>query len=135
MKGVDHIGIAVLDIEKAIQNYIKLFGAKVVHDEVVASQKLRAVFIKTGKQKIELITPMSALSPVYSFLKKRGEGVHHVAYKTKDILKEMARLKNEGYRLVYKEPVIGAANKWVNFIHPKDANGVLIELCQKRDIQ
>ncbi len=130
MKGIDHIGIAVKDIDQAIANYTKLMNAKVIHDEIVDSQSLRAVFIKIGKQKIELLHPTSDKSPVAKFLAKRGEGVHHIAFRTKNIKKEIKRLQFEGYHLINETPIKGAYNKWVSFLHPKDANGVLVELCQ-----
>ncbi len=132
IKKIDHIGIAVHDIEQAIRNYTNLLQAKVIHDEIVPSQHLRAVFIKLAKQKIELLYPLNSNSPVAKFLEKRGEGVHHIAFRTNDIRKEIQRLKKEGYRLIQDEPILGAYNKWVCFLHPKDAQGVLIELCQPR---
>ncbi len=131
LKKIDHIGIAVKDMDRAISCYTSMLSSKVIHDEVVESQKLRAVFIKVGKQKIELLYPIDSDSPVAKFLEKRGEGVHHVAFKTKDIEKEIARLALQGYTIINKKPIKGANNKLVSFLHPKDAHGVLVELCQE----
>lgn len=130
---LDHIGIAVKDLAQAIDNYTGLIHGALSHEETIDSQGVKAAFIKLGKQSIELLQPIHDQSPVAKFISKRGEGVHHVAFKVKDIRKEMTRLREEGYRLINDDPVMGANNKLVCFIHPKEGNGVLIELCQKQN--
>ncbi|MCL4144093.1 UNVERIFIED_CONTAM: hypothetical protein GTU68_015495 [Idotea baltica] len=132
MKGIDHIGIAVHDLDAAIATYSRIQNVENVYRETIATQGVEAAFIKVGKQNIELISPINETSPIAKFLKKRGEGIHHVAFKTKNIIKKMDKMKAQGFRLLSEKPVIGAHQKLVCFVHPKDVHGVLIELCQKQ---
>jgi methylmalonyl-CoA/ethylmalonyl-CoA epimerase len=129
---LDHIGIAVHSIEEAESKYKKILGYGCYHYETLPEQKVKAGFIKVGDQKLELLEPLSDNGPIEKFLRKRGPGMHHTAFLVEDIISEMYRLEEEGFRLLDKEPRIGALNKWVCFIHPKDVDGVLIELCQPR---
>ena len=101
-------------------------------EEVVESEGVRTSFFKAGPNKIELLEATNPESPIAKFIEKRGEGIHHVAYAVEDIAAEMDRLKREGFRLLNDAPKAGADNKWVCFLHPKDAGGTLIELCQDR---
>jgi methylmalonyl-CoA/ethylmalonyl-CoA epimerase len=127
---IDHIGIAVKDIEASSALFSTVLNQKPSSFERVESQKLSAVFFKMKDTSFELLEPISSDSPISKFLEKKGEGIHHVALIVDDIKAEMERLKNEGFNPLTPEPYVGANNKLVCFFHPKDTNGVLIELCQ-----
>lgn len=131
MKKIEHIGIAVKDFSKANGLYYQLLGEEPYKTEVVESEQVSTSFFKVGDTKIELLEALSEDSPIGKFLETRGEGIHHIAFEVSDILAEMARLKKEGFRLLSELPKKGADNKLVCFVHPKSANGVLIELCQE----
>ncbi len=133
MKKIEHIGIAVKDIEAANEVYKKLFGYEHYKTESVASEGVKTSFFKCGNNKIELLEAMTEDSPIAKFIEKRGEGVHHIAFAVDDIKAEVDRLEKEGFVILNKEPKKGADNKWVVFLHPKSTNGVLIELCQDRE--
>ena len=130
---IDHIGIAVRDLEGAIQTYEKILNTSCFKREVVESEKVDTAFLQTGESKIELLGGTSPDSVINSYIDKRGEGIHHVAFEVDDIEKEMKRLQNEGFRLLNETPKKGADNKLVAFLHPKGQNGVLVELCQSMD--
>ena len=130
MKKIEHIGIAVLNLEHSNALFRSLFNKKHYKVETVASEGVRTSFFKIGPNKIELLEAMDENSPISKFIEKRGEGIHHIAYEVDDILSEMKRLKEEGFTLLNDKPKKGADGKWVCFIHPKSANGVLVELCQ-----
>ena len=132
MRKIEHIGIAVKDIAGAGIIYEKLLNTKVYKIEDVESEGVKTAFLQTGPNKIELLEPTSADSPISKFIEKRGEGIHHIAFDVEDIVAEMERLKKEGFVLLNETPKQGADNKLVCFIHPKSANGVLIELCQEK---
>ena len=127
---IDHIGIAVKDIEVSSALFSTILNRKPFSFERVESQKLSAVFFKMEDTSFELLEPISSDSPISKFLEKKGEGIHHVALIVDDIKAEMERLKNEGFNPLTQEPYVGANNKLVCFFHPKDTNVVLIELCQ-----
>ena len=112
--------------------YEKLLNTKVYKIEAVASEGVKTAFLKSGPNKIELLEASSAESPVRKFIEKRGEGIHHIAFEVEDIIAEMERLKKQGFVLLNDQPKEGADNKLVCFLHPKSANGVLIELCQSK---
>ena len=131
MKKVEHIGIAVKDINESNQLFSKLFGKEHYKLEKVLSEGVSTSFFKVGSTKIELLEATNPDSPIAKFIEKRGEGIHHIAFEVKDIVSEMKRLEAEGFKLLNKEPKKGADNKWVCFIHPKSAGGVLVELCQE----
>jgi len=130
MKKIDHIGIAVNDIANAGKLYEKLLNTLIYKTEDVESEGVRTAFLQSGPNKIELLEAITADSPVYKFIEKRGEGIHHIAFDVDDIEAEMDRLKQEGFILLSDKPMPGADNKLVCFVHPKSAHGVLIELCQ-----
>jgi len=132
MRKIEHIGIAVKDIASAGIIYEKLLNTTVYKIEDIESEGVKTAFLQTGPNKIELLEPASADSPVGKFIEKRGEGIHHIAFDVEDIIAEMKRLKKEGFVLLNETPKEGADNKLVCFIHPKSANGVLIELCQPK---
>ncbi|MEX0778163.1 MAG: methylmalonyl-CoA epimerase [Balneolales bacterium] len=129
---IEHIGIAVQDLEAAIQKYEKLLGTPCYKKETVESGKVNTAFFQTGESKVELLGAAGEDSVIAQYLNKKGEGMHHVAMAVDDIEAEMARLKNEGFTVLSEKPKRGADNKLVAFVHPKDCSGVLVELCQER---
>lgn len=131
MKKIEHLGIAVKNLEQSVSLYEKLLGVSCYKTEAVESEGVTTAFFKTGENKIELLEAMHENSPIAKFLEKKGEGIHHVAFEVDDIYKEMERLKAQGFQLLNEEPKKGADNKLVCFIHPKTAGGVLVELCQE----
>lgn len=131
MNQVEHIGIAVKSIDESTKTYAKMFGKAAYKREEVASEGVITEFFQIGPNKIELLQATTPDSPIAKFIEKKGEGMHHIAFAVEDIHAEMARLKAEGFTLLNAEPKKGADNKWICFVHPKDAHGVLIELCQE----
>jgi methylmalonyl-CoA/ethylmalonyl-CoA epimerase len=127
---IDHIGIAVKDLEKAIQTYEKILNTSCYKREVVEGEKVDTAFFQTGESKVELLGGTSPDSVINTFIEKKGEGIHHIAFEVDDIEKEMKRLAAEGFTLLNDQPKPGADNKLVAFLHPKENHGVLVELCQ-----
>jgi len=130
MKNIEHIGIAVKDLKLSGGLYEKLLGTHCYKTEEVVSEGVSTAFFQVGDQKIELLVATSPESPIAKFIEKRGEGIHHIAFKVDNILAEMGRLKAEGFVLLSDVPKQGADQKLVCFVHPKGTSGVLIELCQ-----
>lgn len=130
MDKIEHIGIAVKDLDAANTRYERLLGKPPYKEEVVESEGVTTSFFETGESKIELLAANNAESSIAKFLEKRGEGIHHIAFNVKDIKAEMERLRKEGFVLLNEQPKRGADDKLVAFLHPKSAHGVLIELCQ-----
>ncbi len=128
---IEHIGIAVKDIDKANTLYEQLLGVAPYKEETVESEAVITSFFKVGENKIELLASTSEDGPIGKFITKKGEGIHHIAFDVDDIEKELERLEKEGFQLINKTPKKGADNKLVAFIHPKTTNGVLVELCQE----
>ena len=131
MDKIEHIGIAVKSLRDASSLYERLLGYKSYKTEEIASEQVITEFFKVGESKIELLESSSDESSIHGFIEKRGEGIHHIAFAVDDIVKEMARLKSDGFQLLNDNPKIGADNKLVCFVHPKSSHGVLIELCQE----
>lgn len=131
MEKIEHIGIAVKNIVSAGKIYETLLNTTVYKIENIESEGVKAAFLQSGPNKIELLEAIDPSSPVSKFIESRGEGIHHIAFDVKDIIAEMKRLKEAGFMLLNDEPKPGADNKLVCFVHPKSANGVLIELCQE----
>ncbi len=131
MKKIEHIGIAVKDINASKGLYEQLLNTKSYKTEEVESEGVKTVFFKVGESKIELLEATNPDSAIAKFIEKKGEGIHHIAYDVEDIEAEMKRLSAEGFVLLNEVPKKGADNKLVCFIHPKSANGVLVELCQE----
>ncbi|WP_026899326.1 methylmalonyl-CoA epimerase [Daejeonella oryzae] len=130
---IEHIGIAVKNLDEANKIYKKLLGTGSYKTEAVESENVMTSFFKVGENKIELLEATSDQSAIHKFIEKRGEGIHHIAFDVSDIYLEMERLKNEGFILLNEIPKIGADNKLVCFVHPKNTTGVLIELCQSKN--
>ncbi len=131
MNKIEHIGIAVNDLEVSNLLFEKLLGVAPYKIEDVLSEGVKTSFFKSGPNKIELLEASNEESPIAKYIAKKGEGVHHIAFEVEDIVSEMARLKKEGFHILNENPKKGADNKLVAFIHPKTANGVLVELCQE----
>lgn len=132
MKRIDHIGIAVKDIEAAIPLYENLLNTSCYKIEDVATQGVKTAFFKIGENKIELLAATRPDSPIAKFIEKHGEGIHHYAFLVDDIQAEIERLKSEGFVLINEQPVPGADNMEIAFLHPKSTLGNLIELCQAK---
>lgn len=131
MEKIEHIGIAVKDLATANETYGKLLGVQHYKTEVVTSEKVTTSFFRIGQNKIELLVSNDPDGVIARFIEKKGEGIHHIAYAVDNIREEMKRLKSEGFVLLNEEPKIGADNKLVCFVHPKNTHGVLMELCQE----
>ena len=131
MKHIDHIGIAVKNLENSIGVFENLLNTVCYKKELVVSEQVTTAFLKTGETKIELLQDENEDGVINRFIAKRGEGIHHLAFEVADIEAEMERLKNEGFVLLNEKPKKGADNKLVCFLHPKGTNGVLWELCQE----
>ena len=130
MQKIEHIGIAVKDLEASNELYRKLLGVAHYKVEEVPSENVKTSFFNVGDSKIELLESTDENSAIAKFLSKKGEGIHHIAYGVSDIYAEIERLKAEGFVFINETPKPGADNKLVAFLHPKSAGGVLIELCQ-----
>ncbi len=131
MNKIEHIGIAVKNLEISNSIFAKLLGVPSYKTEIVAHEGVKTSFFKVGENKIELLEAINAESPVAKFINKKGEGVHHIAFTVENIEIEIKRLKKEGFEILNETPKKGADNKLVTFMHPKNTNGVLIELCQE----
>ena len=131
MRKIEHIGIAVKSLEVSNLLFEKLFGNPPYKQEEIASEGVKTSFFKNGPNKIELLEATNTESPIAKFLEKKGEGIHHIAFDVEDIVLEIKRLQSEGFVVLNETPKKGADNKWVAFLHPKNTNGVLIELCQE----
>lgn len=129
---IEHLGIAVKDLQAAEALYFRLLGVQSYKQEVVESEHVITSFFQTGESKIELLQATDPSSAIAKFIDKRGEGLHHVAFDVEDIHAEMARLKAAGFTLLNDPPKVGADNKLICFVHPRDTQGVLIELCQEK---
>ena len=129
MLRVEHIGIAVKDFEISVPLYEKLLGTSCFKTEKVDSENVHTAFFQKGETKIELLESSSDDGVIAKFIAKKGEGIHHIAFEVEDIHAEMDRLKKEGFVLLNEQPKKGADNKLICFLHPKNTNGVLIELC------
>ena len=130
MRKIEHIGIAVRDLEESSVLFEKLLGTPAYKTEEVTSEGVRTAFFQSGPNKVELLEATSETSPIARFLEKRGEGIHHVAFEVDDLQAEISRLQEAGFTLINETPKLGADQKWVVFLHPKTTGGVLIELCQ-----
>ncbi|MFA4641356.1 methylmalonyl-CoA epimerase [Pyrococcus kukulkanii] len=131
-KKIDHVGIAVKNLDEAIKVWEGL-GFKVEEVEEVPDQKVRVAVIKVGESRIELLEATSEDSPIAKFIEKRGEGIHHLAIGVENIEAKLEELKEKGYRLIDEKPRIGAGDAKIAFVHPKSVTGVLLELCERKE--
>lgn len=132
MKHIEHIGIAVKDFSVSVPLFEKLLNTNCYKKETVESENVNTAFFKTGETKIELLESTNTDGVIAKFIERKGEGIHHIAFEVKDIFTEMERLKNEGFVLLNEKPKDGADNKLVCFLHPKNTNSVLVEICQEK---
>lgn len=132
LKQINHIGIAVKDLEASIALYKNIFNFEDCHRETVDEQKVSVASFKVGSVLIELTSPTDETSPIAKFIEKKGEGIHHVAFETTDIEDDLARLKESGVNLINETPRPGAHDMMIAFLHPKSTGGVLMEVCQEK---
>lgn len=132
IKKIEHLGIAVKDLNNSNELFSKLFGKQPYKLEEVESEGVKTSFFMVGESKIELLEASNSDSAIAKFIDKKGEGIHHIAFETDDIEAEIARLQDEGFTLIHETPKDGADNKRIAFLHPKSTNGVLVELCQEK---
>ena len=130
MNKIEHVAIAVKSLDQAIPLYERLLGTPCYKKEQVVSENVNTAFFQTGENKIELLESTDENGVINRFIEKKGEGIHHIAFAVVDINKEIERLKNEGFEFISETPKLGADQKLICFLHPKNTNGVLIELCQ-----
>ncbi len=128
---IDHLGIATKSITESLKFWRDSLGLENVHTEVVEEQKVRVAMLPIGESRIELIEPTSPDSPIAKFLEKRGGGIHHIAVEVENIVESLAKLKENGAKLIDETPRIGAEGCLIAFVHPQSTNGVLLELTQK----
>lgn len=127
---IEHIGIAVKDLQTAIPYYEEVLGMKCYNIEEVADQKVKTAFFKVGDTKIELLEPTSPESTIAKFIEKKGEGVHHIAFAVKDVANALKEVEEKGVQLIDKAPRNGAEGLRIGFLHPKSTQGVLTEFCE-----
>lgn len=132
LRKIEHLGIAVKDLETSNTLFEKLLGTAPYKQEAVVSENVITSFFKTGESKVELLQATHPDSAIAKFIEKRGEGLHHVAFDVEDIHAEIARMKAEGFVFINETPKEGADNKLIAFLHPKSTNGMLVELCMER---
>ena len=132
IRKIEHLGIAVKNIEESIEMYETLLGTKCYKTEIVESEFVRTAFLQLGESKIELLEATDPRSPIAKFLEKKGAGFHHVAFDVDNIDIEIERLKKEGFQLINEVAKNGADNKRIAFLHPKSTDGLLVELCQEK---
>lgn len=129
---IEHLGIAVNNIEEALKTFEDLLGKNCYKTEVVESEFVKTAFIQVGESKIELLEATNPESAIAKFLEKKGQGFHHVAFDVENIENEIDRLLSKGFELIQKTPKDGADNKLIAFLHPKSTNGLLVEICQEK---
>lgn len=132
MLKIEHLGIAVVDLEKSIPLFEQLLNTPCYKTELVESEGVSTAFFQLGDSKIELLEATSPSSPINKFIEKKGEGIHHIAIEVENIAAEMKRLSALGFTLLNEQPKEWADNKLICFLHPKNTNGVLVELCQEK---
>ncbi|MCX7025758.1 MAG: methylmalonyl-CoA epimerase [Spirochaetes bacterium] len=128
---VDHIGIAVVNIDETLSFYTGVLGLKLLGSETVADQKVKVAFLPLGDTEIELLESTDPEGPIAKFIEAKGQGIQHIAFRVDDIEKALAELKGKGVRLIDEKPRYGAGGAKIAFLHPKATNGVLVELCQR----
>ncbi len=129
IQNIDHLGIAVKSLESSKKYYEEALGLVCEKEEEVVSQKVKTAFYNCGGVHLELLEPTADDSPIAKFLEKNGEGIHHIAFKTDNILDQLGKAKDSGIKLIHEVPIEGAGDKLVAFLHPKFTHGVLTEFC------
>ncbi|MBE3113524.1 MAG: methylmalonyl-CoA epimerase [Actinobacteria bacterium] len=130
---IDHIGIAVRSIEKTSELFSNILGLKVAGEEIVEEQKVKVAFLSLGDSELELLESTSPEGPIARFIEKKGEGIQHIAFRVDNIEEALEKLKKEGVRLIDEKPRYGAGGAKIAFLHPKDTNGILIELSERNE--
>ena len=133
MRKIEHLGVAVSNLDEAIPLYEKLLKTPCYKIEEVGSEFVKTAFFKIGESKIELVAATNPDSTIAKYIEKRGQGLHHIAFDVENIETEIERLENEGFQLIQRTPKNGADNKLIAFLHPKSTSGMLVELCQERN--
>ena len=133
IKKIEHLGIAVSNIEESLRVFETLLGIQCYKIEEVESEGVKTAFLQVGESKIELLEATNPDSPIAKYLEKRGQGIHHIAFEVDNIQTEIERLLNEGFVLIHESPKNGADNKLIAFLHPKSTESILIELCQEKN--
>lgn len=132
MNKIEHIGIAVKDLQQAEKTFEQLLGTRAYKSETVDSEGVKTMFFKVGETKIELLQATREDSAIAKHIEKRGEGIHHIAFDVDSVESKSAQLTEDGFRVLNDNPKDGADDKRINFVHPKSSNGVLVELCQDK---
>ncbi|MEN6294517.1 MAG: methylmalonyl-CoA epimerase [Chloroherpetonaceae bacterium] len=132
IKSINHIGIAVKDLEQSLPIFQRLFQVENIHRETVEDQKVKIASFKIGEVRIEITQAISEDSPIAKFIEKKGEGVHHIAFETDDINQELSRIKSDNFNIIDEIPRNGAHDMLISFLHPRSTNSVLTEICQKK---
>ena len=132
MKRIEHIGIAVNDLDESVKIYTALLGKEAYKYEEVKSESVKTAFFQVGESKIELLQATDPSSAIAKYLEKNKNGFHHVAFEVEDIEEEISRLVSEGFQMIHNEPKDGADNKRIAFLHPKSSDGLLVEICQEK---
>ncbi len=132
MRKIEHLGIAVTNLEESMKTFEKLLGSSCYKVEEVSSESVKTAFFHIGESKIELLQATDPNSAIAKYLEKRGQGIHHIAFDVENIYTEIARLESEGFVLIHQSPKDGADNKLIAFLHPKSTEGMLVELCQEK---
>ncbi len=133
LRKIEHLGIAVANIEESLKMYETLLGTNCYKTESVESEGVKTAFLQVGESKIELLEASNPSSPIAKFLEKKGPGIHHIAFDVENIEAEIARLTAQGFELIHTSPKDGADNKLIAFLHPKSTGSILIELCQEKN--
>lgn len=133
MRKIEHLGLAVENIEEASKVFADLLDTECYKLEEVESEHVKTAFFKIGESKIELLQATDPTSAIAKYIAKKGQGIHHIAFDVADIESEIQRLEGKGFQLIHKTPKDGADNKLIAFLHPKSTEGMLIELCQERE--
>jgi len=128
---IDHIGIAVKSIKETSELLSNILGLKVASEEIVEEQKVKVAFLPLGDSELELLESTSPEGPIARFIEKKGEGIQHIAFRVNNIEEVLEKLKKEGVRLIDEKPRYGAGGAKIAFLHPKDTNGILVELCER----
>lgn len=132
VKSINHIGIAVKNLDESRKLFANIFNVDEMHEETVIDQKVKVASFKVGDVLIELTAPTDESSPIAKFIEKKGEGIHHIAFESDNVNEELNKLSEKGIQLINQQAKTGAHDMLIAFLHPKSTNGVLMELCQHK---